>query len=48
MRGYSAQNDIPHALEHARIALKQAPDDLNRKSLENAVKTLADGKPLAQ
>jgi tetratricopeptide (TPR) repeat protein len=48
MRGYSAIGDIPHALEHARIALKQAPDDLNKKSLESAVKTLSEGKPLSQ
>jgi tetratricopeptide (TPR) repeat protein len=46
MRGYSAMGDLKKALEHARIALGQAPDDLNRKSLEQAIKTLSEGKPL--
>lgn len=46
MRGYSATGDLKKALEHARLALAQAPDDLNRKSLELAVKTLSEGKPL--
>jgi len=46
MRGYSAMGDLKKALEHAKLALAQAPDDLNRKSLEQAVKTLSEGKPL--
>ncbi len=46
MRGYSATGDLKKALEHARLALAQAPDDLNRKALELAVKTLSEGKPL--
>lgn len=46
MRGYSATGDLKKALEHARIALTQAPDDVNRKSLEKAVKTLEEGKAL--
>ncbi len=48
MRGYSATGDLKKALEHAQIAVKQAPDDMNRKNLEGYVKTLAEGKALAQ
>lgn len=47
-RGYSANGDLKKALEHAKIALGQAPDDLNRKSLEGMVKTLSEGKAIAQ
>lgn len=46
IRGYSATGDLKKALEHAKLAQKQAPDEVNRKSLEAAVKTLAEGKPL--
>ena len=38
--------NLDEALEHAKLAQKQAPDEVNRKSLEAAVKTLAEGKPL--
>lgn len=48
MRGYSATGDLKKALEHAQTALKQAPDDLNRKNLEGIVKTLSEGKAIAQ
>lgn len=48
MRGYSANGDVKKALEHAQLALKQAPDDLNRKNLETCVKTLSEGKTLVQ
>jgi hypothetical protein len=48
MRGYSANGDLKKALEHAQIAVKQAPDDLNRKNLEGYVKTLSEGKALVQ
>jgi len=48
MRGYSATGDVGKALEHAKKALAQAPDDLNRNSLEGMVKTLSEGKPIAQ
>ncbi len=47
-RGYSALGDVKNALKHARIALAQAPDDLNKRSLEGMIKTLEEGKPLAQ
>jgi tetratricopeptide (TPR) repeat protein len=46
MRGYSAKGDLKKALEYAKLAVAQAPDDLNRKFLEQAVKTLESGKPL--
>jgi tetratricopeptide (TPR) repeat protein len=48
MRGYSANGDLKKALEHGKKALAQAPDDLNRNSLQAMVKTLEEGKPLAQ
>lgn len=48
MRGYSAVGNLKSALEHAQAALKQAPDDLNRKNLDGMVKTLSEGKPIAQ
>ena len=44
-RGYSAVGDLKKALEHARLALAQAPDEVNRKSLEKAIETLSAGKP---
>lgn len=46
MRGYSAQGNLKKALEHARLALAQAPNDMNKQSLEQAVKTLESGKAL--
>lgn len=48
MRGYSATGDVKKALEHGKIALGQAPDDLNKKNLEGLVKTLSEGKALVQ
>ena len=47
-RGYAATGDPKQALEHARKALTQAPDDLNRKSLEAMVAALESGKTIAQ
>lgn len=46
MRGYSAMGDLKKALEHAKLAVAQAPDDLNKSFLEQAVKTLESGKAL--
>lgn len=48
MRGYSATGDLKSALKHAKIALGQAPDDVNKRSLTEMVKTLETGKPLNQ
>jgi Flp pilus assembly protein TadD len=39
-RGYAAAGDKAKALEHAKLALQQAPDDLNRNSLQAMIKTL--------
>jgi hypothetical protein len=47
-RGYSATGDLKKALEHAKKALAQAPDATNKTSLESMVKTLSEGKPIAQ
>jgi tetratricopeptide (TPR) repeat protein len=48
MRGYAANGDLPKALEHAKKAAAQAPDDLNKKNLEAMVKTLEAGKNIEQ
>jgi hypothetical protein len=45
-RGYSAVGDYKLALKHAEIALGQAPDDLNRRSLEQAVSRLKQGQDM--
>lgn len=45
-RGYAAAGDNTQALEHAKKALAQAPDDLNRKSLEGMVKALSSGQSI--
>jgi hypothetical protein len=47
-RGYAAAGDTKQALEHARKALAQAPDALNRDSLQAMVTTLEAGGPLVQ
>lgn len=46
MRGYSATGNVKKALEHARLAFAQAPDQVNKSNLEQAIKTLEGGKPL--
>lgn len=46
MRGYSATGDLKKALEHAKLALAQAPDEANKRVLEQAIKTLSEGKPI--
>jgi Flp pilus assembly protein TadD len=47
-RGYSAAGDAKKALEHAKIAVKQAPDQANRQNLEAMVKDLSEGKAISQ
>jgi tetratricopeptide (TPR) repeat protein len=47
MRAHSAQGQYKEALKYAQLALAQAPDEGNRRSLEAAVKTLGEGKPVA-
>jgi tetratricopeptide (TPR) repeat protein len=46
MRGLSANGNIVEALKYAKIALTQAPDDVNKRNLEASIKTLESGKPL--
>ena len=46
--GYAANGDPKQALEHARKALTQAPDSLNRQSLQAMIADLEAGKPIAQ
>jgi tetratricopeptide (TPR) repeat protein len=46
MRGYSATGDLKKALEHAKLALAQAPNDESKKIIELAIKKLEEGKPL--
>ena len=45
-RGYSATGDYKTALKHAELALPQAPDDVNRKSLTDAVARLKQGQDM--
>ena len=46
MRIYSAMGDYKKALQFAKAALAQAPDEQNKKFLEGAIKTLSEGKGL--
>jgi hypothetical protein len=43
-RGYSATGNYPEALKYAKLALAQAPDEGNRKNLENMIKKLEAGQ----
>jgi len=45
-RGYAAKGDNKQALEHAKKALVQAPDPLNKGSLEAMVKALSEGQSI--
>jgi Flp pilus assembly protein TadD len=47
-RIHSAMGDYKTALKHAEIALRQAPDPLNKGSLEAAVVKLKEGKDMNQ
>jgi len=46
MRVYSAMGDYKKAIEFAKKALAQAPNEQNKQFLEQAIKTLESGKPL--
>lgn len=46
MRGYSAKGDLKKALEYAKAALSQAPNEESKRIIEKAVETLSAGKPL--
>jgi len=39
-RAYSAEKNFTEALKHAKLALNQAPDEGNRKNIENMIKKL--------
>ncbi|MGA7991268.1 MAG: DUF2911 domain-containing protein, partial [Thermoanaerobaculia bacterium] len=43
MRGYAGVGDAKKALEEARLALKQAPDEANKKNLEAVIAKLEKG-----
>jgi hypothetical protein len=43
-RGYSAVGNYKKALEHAKLALPQAPDDLNKNSLTSMIEKLGKGE----
>ncbi len=45
-RGYSAIGDYKQALSYAKTALAQAPDPVNKSSLEQAIKKLEAGKDM--
>ena len=45
-RGYSASGNYPEALKYAKLALAQAPDEGNRKNLENMIKKLEAGQDI--
>jgi tetratricopeptide (TPR) repeat protein len=44
MRAYSAQGKYRDALKYAKLALAQAPDDANKKNLQDSIKKLEEGK----
>lgn len=46
MRVYSAMGDYKKALQYAKAALAQAPDEQNKKFIDGAIKTLSEGKGL--
>lgn len=46
MRGYAALGRTKEALEAARKALAQAPDDLNRRNIEGLIARLEAGQPI--
>lgn len=48
MRAYAATGENEKALEHARKALGQAPDELNRKNLEDVIQRLSSGQGIDQ
>ena len=46
MRGYSANGNLKKALEHAKLALTQAPEEQSKKIIAEAIKILEAGKAL--
>ena len=46
MRGYSALGNYKKALEYAKLALAQAPDEVNKKNITNYVALLEKNQPI--
>jgi tetratricopeptide (TPR) repeat protein len=46
MRAYSATGKYKDALRYAKLALPQAPDEINRKNIEDSIKKLGEGKDI--
>jgi tetratricopeptide (TPR) repeat protein len=46
MRGYAATGEVKKALQEAKLAREQAPDEANRKNLDRMVALLEAGKSL--
>ena len=46
MRGYAAMGNTTKALEHAKLALAQAPDEANKKNIAAQIALLEQGKPI--
>ena len=46
MRGHSANGDLKKALEFAKLALAQAPDEASKQVISEAIKKLESGKAL--
>ncbi len=46
MRGYAAMGNLKKAVEHAKLALANAPDEGNKQALRTAIQKLTEGKPL--
>jgi hypothetical protein len=46
MRGYAAMGDKKKAIEEGKLALAQAPDEGNKKNLQNLIKQLEEGKDI--
>jgi len=44
MRAYSAEGKFKDALKYAKLALAQAPDEVNKKNLEDSIKKLEQNK----
>jgi hypothetical protein len=44
-RGYAAVGRTPDAVKYAKLALAQAPDEVNRKNLEKLIQDLETAKP---
>lgn len=48
MFAYSAKNDFKNAIRHAEAAIKQAPNDTAKKTLEGQLAKLKEGKDINQ